>query len=222
MKDLYLEAASKKLDKMDKGEKMLEDGKQGIIHKATLGSDKDVDYFIEKLAKLEMEYHKTICNVYVKGDGLKASLPTVSLEDGTDLTGAFSTMKNTLKAHIGMYKSINVEVTCGTWNAPNYNTIKDQWPWGDGKSSKFMNPKMSPLPTMDTINQAVIKPTLESILPEADGILEEQSGKVIGLNVGKHPSKSFLISEKVTSITGMGTKPVQNKDNTWSVKIITK
>src|SRR5271157_3650426 len=98
----YNEAkAASTMDKMVKGNNMIEDGKHGVIFKAKLGNDKEVDYFIKKLVDLEKQYHKTIVNVYAKGEGLIASLPTVSLIDGTDLTGALSTMRNTLKGNIG-------------------------------------------------------------------------------------------------------------------------
>jgi hypothetical protein len=206
---------------MMKGSNMLEDGKHGIIYKATLGNDKDVDYFIEKLGKLEMQYSKTIVNVHAKGSGLVASLPSVSLLDGSDLTGAFSTMRNTLKAHVGMYKSINAEVTCGTWNAPDYKA--EQFPWGDGKSSQFMSTGKFDMATDKAIKESVdyskISLIVENTLLTNSDVLEKQGDKIIGIKIGRNPSAAFIISEKVTSAIGVGTL-IEYNDGDYRVKLI--
>jgi ABC-type antimicrobial peptide transport system ATPase subunit len=80
------------------------------LHSAELKDERDVSYFVSKLQDLENQYHKTEVHAYDKEGKLLATLPTVNLQDTTDLTQGLSTVRNTLNGFVNMHKKIKADV----------------------------------------------------------------------------------------------------------------
>ena len=81
-----------------------------VLHSAQLTDDKSVEYFLKKLQEIENKYRKTEVHAYSPEGQLLATVPTVNLEDTTDLTQGFSTMRNTLKGFVNMHKKVKADV----------------------------------------------------------------------------------------------------------------
>ena len=89
------------------------------LHTAELTNENDVSYFVSKLQDLENQYHKTRVQAYDKEGKLLATMPTVNIEDTTDLTQGLSTLRNTLNGFVNMHKKIKADVLQAGVNYPN-------------------------------------------------------------------------------------------------------
>jgi ABC-type antimicrobial peptide transport system ATPase subunit len=100
------EAAMKIFDRVD----AMKTKQVAYLHTAELKDEKDVSYFVSKLQDLENQYHKTEVHAYDKEGKLLATMPTVNIQDTTDLTQGLSTLRNTLNGFVNMHKKIKADV----------------------------------------------------------------------------------------------------------------
>ena len=80
------------------------------IYTTDLTDEKSIEYFLKKAEDLENQYKKTEVHTYDPDGKLLSTVPTVNLEDGTDMSAGRTTLRNTLKGHLGTYKKIKVLV----------------------------------------------------------------------------------------------------------------
>lgn len=117
---LYLEAgadaAMKIFDRVDE----MKTKPAPFLHTAVLTSDRDVEYFLKKLEELEGQYRKTLVLAFDPEGKIIANVPTVNLEDTTDLSQGFSTMRNTLHGLVNQYKKVTANVGLSGVNYPHH------------------------------------------------------------------------------------------------------